>query len=97
MSGNRGATSLKSKRRSTNPMRDYDSLPKELREWTAQAMLPWRARSVHSAYRKALARTGDPVAALAELDRLQREKVARDTRAVWGDAHPDCAGQQARA
>ena len=42
MRGNRGRTSLKLKRRSEDPMRDYDRLPPELRAWLAEAVLPWR-------------------------------------------------------
>lgn len=37
--GNRGATSLRRKRRRGDPMRDYDRLPPELRCWLADAAL----------------------------------------------------------
>ena len=40
MPTNRGTTSLKLKRRAGNPMRDYDGLPCELRNWLATAVLP---------------------------------------------------------
>lgn len=69
-------------------MHDYDRLPDDLRRWLSEAMLPWRARSVRRAYDKALARLGDREAALAELDRLQRQTVARDAAKVWGPDHP---------
>ncbi|MGR3468315.1 MAG: DUF6525 family protein [Shimia sp.] len=84
---NRGETTLGAKRRSRDPMRDYDALPPALRRWVAGAALPWSARSVRRAYGKARAKTGDEAAALAELDRLQARTVARD-RAVWGGAYP---------
>ena len=89
MPSNRGATTLKSKRRTRNPMAEYDRLPAELRSWVATAILPWRAGSVQAAYDKAMARTGDPRLALHELDRLQRTLVAKDSRQVWGDTHPN--------
>jgi len=85
-SGNLGSTSLKSKRRSTNPMQDYDRLPAELRAWVATAALPWRAGSVRKSFEKALARTGSAQDALAELDALQDRLIAKDAKAVWGAA-----------
>lgn len=69
-------------------MREYDSLPRELRQWLASAVLPWRAGSVKSAYKRALARCGDNETALAELDRLQMTLVARDAGRIWGTEHP---------
>jgi hypothetical protein len=69
-------------------MRDYDGLPKELREWLASAVLPWRAGSALVTYNRAMARTGSPDLALKELDRLQRTLVAKDVRRIWGRDHP---------
>lgn len=94
MPGNCGATSLRRRRRTQNPMGDYDRLPRELRLWVASATLPWRAKSVRVAYEKALARTGSPDAALAELTRLQTALVAKDTARVWGYAHPEAQKSQ---
>jgi hypothetical protein len=88
MRGNRGQTSLKLRRRTEDPMRDFDRLPPELRAWLASAVLPWRPRSVRRAFERAVARTLDRARALEELDRLQDRLVAKDARAVWGDAHP---------
>lgn len=90
MPGNRGRTSLRSKRRSEDPMREFDRLPAELRRWLASAVLPWRPRSVRRAFDRALARTQDRASALAELDHLQERLVAKDVRNVWGQDHP-CA------
>jgi len=70
-------------------MRDFDCLPPELRIWVAQAMLPWSAASVRKAYRKAVARTGDKVLALKELDKLQKALVAKDAARVWDAGHPE--------
>ena len=94
MRSNRGHTTLKRVRRPGCPMRDYDKLPRELREWMSTAILPWRARSVQMAFDKALARTGDRLQALAELDRLQEALVSKDANRIWGVAHPN-AGQSA--
>ncbi|MBK1637016.1 DUF6525 family protein [Rhodovulum adriaticum] len=88
---NRGATSLKLRRR-TDPMRDFDRLPADLRAWLHHAELPWSPVSVRRAFARALAVTGDRQQALAELDRRARHKLARDAAIVWGAAHPQ-AGQ----
>lgn len=92
MRGNRGQTSLKRKRRTEDPMRDFDRLPPELRAWLAEAVLPWRPRSVRRAFERAVARTRDRARALAELDRLQDRLVARDAPRVWGRDHPGHPG-----
>ena len=81
-------TSLKRRQRCEDPMREYDRLPEPLRAWLATALLPWRPRSVRRAYDTAAARTGDAVAALAELDRMQARLIAKDAARVWGVAHP---------
>ena len=88
MAKNLGATTLKSRKRSGNPMQDYDNLPPELRQWLSEAALPWRPKSVRHAYQKAIARTGDPQSALAELNRLQQVLVSKDACKIWGRDHP---------
>ncbi|MEM6275971.1 MAG: DUF6525 family protein [Pseudomonadota bacterium] len=88
MASNRGATSLKCRRSARNPMRDYDSLPPDLRRWVACAMLPWRAATVRAAYDRALEKTGDPARAIEALDELQQRLVAKDAASVWGATHP---------
>ena len=70
-------------------MRDFDSLPEDLRKWVATAKLPWRARSVQSAYKNALQRTRNPVMALQELDALQDRLIQKDATRVWGNSYPD--------
>lgn len=94
MRKNRGATTLKSKRRARNPMGEYDRLSPPLRAWVATAMLPWRAATVQRAYDRALDRIGDPQQALEELDRLQRALVAKDALRIWGADHPDAASYE---
>lgn len=89
MPRNIGRTTLTTKRRARPPMQEFDRLPAELRRWLAGALLPWRPRSVQTAFDRAMARTGSRQEALAELDRLQRRLVARDTAAIWGRDHPE--------
>lgn len=88
MRGNRGRTSLRRRRRTEDPMREYDSLPPELRAWLATAVLPWRPRSVRRAFDNALARTGDAAGALRELDHLQQKLITKDARSIWGQDYP---------
>lgn len=90
MRGNLGATSLRLKCRTENPMRDYDRLPAKLRAWLAAAALPWRPRSVRRAFDKALAETGDRALALSRLTALQDRLVAKDAAAVWGRSIRRC-------
>lgn len=95
MSGNLGRTGLKCRRRHEDPMREFDRLPAELRAWIAAADLPWRPRSVHRSFKRALSRTGDKSRALEELNRIQERLMSKDARHVWGRDHPavsDLAG-----
>jgi hypothetical protein len=88
MRSNRGETSLKRRRRNEDPMQEFDRLPAELRAWLANAVLPWRPRSVRSAFAKAVARTQDKASALRELDRLQARLVARGRAPGLGNRPP---------
>lgn len=96
MRGNRGHSSLKRKRRSEDPMRDYDRLPAPLRVWLAGAVLPWRPRSAQRAFNRAVQRTRDEARAIAELDRLQNRQIAKDARLVWGLDHPSAQQESDR-
>lgn len=93
MAGNRGATSLRLKRRREDPMREFDRLPAELRAWLSAAALPWRPRSVRRAFDKAYARTQDTARAIKELDQLQDRLIAKDVQKVWGHDHPLASGR----
>ncbi|MEO0692062.1 MAG: DUF6525 family protein [Pseudomonadota bacterium] len=75
MARNLGQTRLRKRRRREDPMREFDRLPPPLRAWLAHAALPWRPRSALRAYNRALAQSGAPVEALAELDRLQAARL----------------------
>ena len=89
MPSNRGKTSLRRRKRAGNSMQDFDRLPSQLRIWLASAILPWRPRSVQRTYAKAFARTRSADHALRELDRIEKNLIARDVRKVWGNDHPD--------
>lgn len=91
MGGNCGQTSLRARRRSGDPMGEFDRLPPALRQWLSGAVLPWRPASVRRTYARALKRTGCPRRALAELDRIEAKRIAQDVRQVWGAAHPGAA------
>lgn len=88
MPRNLGQTALPRARRRGDPMRAFDALPPDLRNWLRAASLPWSPRSAERAYRKALERCGDQRLALRELDALQARLIARDAGRVWGAGHP---------
>jgi hypothetical protein len=76
----------------TDPMREFDRLPAPLRQWVAQAQLPWSARSV----RRIWLRHHDTAEALKFLEKAERATLARDTAKIWGKTHPAC-GRMAKA
>ncbi|MDG3039994.1 DUF6525 family protein [Roseicyclus marinus] len=77
--GNRGATRLKIRARAEDPMRAYDALPPELRDWIAHAARPWSPRSCLRLWRRALAEEGCTERARARLDRAEAAMLARDS------------------
>jgi len=86
-------SSLKRRARQ-NPMREFDALPDELRQWLHSAALPWSPRSVRRIWDAALARTrGDRATALATIAQIEAGMVARDARRIWGAGHPACGAQ----
>lgn len=87
-------TTLKRRPRG-DPMRAYDALPADLRQWLAGAVLPWSAASVRRVWLKALKTArGDRRAARAALSDLERRHLERDVARIWGAAHPFLAVQQ---
>jgi hypothetical protein len=81
-------TSLKRRNRS-HPMRSYDALPAELRQWLAAAILPWSAASVLKVWQRALkASRGNRAAALVRLSDVERRLLERDVARVWSGSHP---------
>ena len=78
MGNNLGQTKIRTRRRPSNGLQEFDCLPKCLREWIRDAALPWRPQSVKRVYDRALSATGDRRLALAELNRLQEYQLAKD-------------------
>ena len=82
------ATTLK-RRSQGDPMRAYDALPAELRQWLAAAILPWSAQSVRRVWCQALkSAQGDRSAAQAALSDIERRRLIRDVARIWGTGHP---------
>ncbi len=77
---NLGETKIKKRRSQSDPMKDFDKLPKILRDWLNLAALPWRPKSVFRAYNKALRQTGDQSLALRKLEKLQQQKLSIDQK-----------------
>ena len=77
---NLGETKLRTHRRTSDPMKEFDRLPKLLREWLRGAYLPWAPKSVYRAYNKALRQTGDTGLALRQLDKLQQQRLSIDQK-----------------
>lgn len=70
-------------------MAQFDALPAVLRHWLARARLPWSPRSVRALWDRALAAEGgDPVRALARLERAEARALLRDGPRVWGAGYP---------
>lgn len=75
---NRGATSLRTRRRNEDPMQAFDALPAPVRSWLSQAALPWSPASCRKILRKARTRGEGLDDVLARLDRAQQNTLARD-------------------
>lgn len=73
----RTSLSLSKARRET--MAAFDRLPAPLRTWLADARLPWSPDSARRAWRRAMWKSmGRTKAALAQMDQLEEERLARD-------------------
>ena len=79
MQNNLGHTKLKTRRRQSSPLQEFDCLPPQLREWLRYAVLPWAPRSVRRIYNRSIARAGDVDFAIAELDRIQEQRLGVDS------------------
>lgn len=82
MNRNLGATSLRRKRQSGDPMRRYDALPKPLRHWLSQAALPWSPVSAQRLWARARAQGLDTQDALQMLSAAEARTLARDQYAI---------------
>ena len=81
-------SSLRRKKKHRDPMKCYDALPCELRQWLASALLPWSPRSALKAYQKALRTKGSSEGALAELDKKTNQSARKRLRYNLGGAIP---------
>ncbi|MEP5761323.1 MAG: DUF6525 family protein [Litoreibacter sp.] len=84
---NLGQTSLRGKRRSGNPMQTYDALPAPLRNWLAQAALPWSPASARKIWKRAQAKGLSTDETLATLCQAETHTLARDKRATHQSIH----------
>ncbi|WP_371732019.1 DUF6525 family protein [Ruegeria sp. HKCCD4315] len=75
-------STLKRRRRNVPPMQAYDALPQELRQWLAQACLPWSPSSALKIWNKA-GGGHDPLVAIGRLETVERAMLQRDAQ-VWG-------------
>ena len=78
MKNNLGKTKLSMRHRRSDSLKDFDRLPRQLREWLRNAILPWSPKSVRRVYYKAFSNTGNIDTALAELERIQKRQLAKD-------------------
>lgn len=88
MTRNLGTTSLARKRRATDPMRNYDALPSPLRQWLAQANLPWSTTSARKLWDRARAQGLSAEDALSTLTEAEARTLARDRFAIANTPTP---------
>lgn len=70
-------------------MAEFDRLPSELRQWLAEADLPWSPKSTLRLWQKALDQHGgNRSAALSYLTHCEAAKIKKDAPEVWGASYP---------
>jgi hypothetical protein len=82
MTGNLGSTALKRRRRATDPMMTYDTLPQPLRRWLAEAALPWSPKSCKRIWEKARRNGLSVDDAIIALTEAERKTLSRDKHCV---------------
>jgi hypothetical protein len=82
MNGNLGSTALKRRRRATDPMMTYDTLPQPLRRWLAEAALPWSPKSCKRIWEKARRNGLSVDDAIIALTEAERKTLSRDKHCV---------------
>ncbi|WP_299416313.1 DUF6525 family protein [uncultured Sulfitobacter sp.] len=75
---NLGQTSLRGKRRATDPMQTYDALPAPLRQWLGQAALPWSPASARRLWEKAHSKGACVEETLSALSQAEAKTLSRD-------------------
>ena len=91
------STTLRHRRRRSDPMQTYDSLPRPLRGWLAGAALPWSPASCRLIWRKALTEGASPDAILARLDRAEQIALSRDRLTSGAEVDADLRNRQGHA
>ncbi len=82
MNRNLGQSSLRRKRRSVDPMDAFDGLPAPVRQWVAQAALPWSPTSVRHIWSKSRAKGLSAEEALESLAYAEARTLARDRQST---------------
>lgn len=82
MKGNLGSTTLKKRRRASDPMRTYDALPPPLRQWLACAALPWSPKSCKRIWDQAQKDGKSTEDAITMLTIVEHKTLARDKVSV---------------
>ncbi|SOH93799.1 hypothetical protein SAMN06273572_102477 [Monaibacterium marinum] len=80
MTGNLGATTLKRRRRAADPMQTFDTLPAPLRQWLAEATLPWSPASCQRIWVKSRRKGLETQDVLALLTQAEQATLAREGR-----------------
>ena len=83
MNRNLGATSLRRKQRSGDPMQSYDALPEPLRNWLSQAALPWSPTSAQRIWKRAHAKGQNAQDALRALSQAEEQTLERDRQSLF--------------
>ncbi len=78
MSRNLGESALRRKRRCGDPMAAFDRLPAPLRQWLAQAALPWSPASARRIWLKSRAKGLSPEEILRALSQAEEKTLMRD-------------------
>jgi len=94
MASNLGKTTVRRRPRCGDPLKDFDHLPIELRDWLSSATLCWRPKSVHRAYERALRKNPDKTLALQKLSDIERAILRKDVLRIWGPDHPFLSPRQ---
>ena len=74
---NLGRTNLRKRRRAGDPMRHFDTLPPELRNWLAHAALPWSPAATEKLFRKLRKAGLSADAALLRLSAAEAQTLRR--------------------